>query len=312
MSLKNVKINRPHTLSKIEHTPRALAGRPLWASRASLHGDSQWAWRPGRGSPGPTVPVGYRGLSNRQPQGARCVRSPWVSQHQCLRRTKKGLDCSTRLRRWFMWTEAKPGLSPAPGGQSENGNVSLLVGTVFRRVFRAELQIHRFLPVCIWEAVCRVFLQQPRKATQENQKLCPPHPLPWATSWEPLFLSLTTLQSQWCSLKFPLQKSFCFASEASYRLIFLPGFLSLAIFCLAGSCLSFFQHKNRSLRETILAHPLHLHHPKWRVCVCVCVCVKSLNRVLTLCNPMDCSPPGSFVRGIFQARILAWVANSHI
>ena len=29
---------------------------------------------------------------------------------------------------------------------------------------------------------------------------------------------------------------------------------------------------------------------------------------LTLCDPMDCSPPGSFVRGILQARILEWVA----
>ena len=28
---------------------------------------------------------------------------------------------------------------------------------------------------------------------------------------------------------------------------------------------------------------------------------------LTLCNPMDCSPPGSSVHGIFQARILEWV-----
>ena len=28
----------------------------------------------------------------------------------------------------------------------------------------------------------------------------------------------------------------------------------------------------------------------------------------TLCNPMDCSPPGSSVREIFQARILEWVA----
>ena len=27
-----------------------------------------------------------------------------------------------------------------------------------------------------------------------------------------------------------------------------------------------------------------------------------------LCNPMDCSPPGSSVRGIIQARILEWVA----
>ena len=29
---------------------------------------------------------------------------------------------------------------------------------------------------------------------------------------------------------------------------------------------------------------------------------------LTLCDPMDCSPPGSSGHGIFQARILAWVA----
>ena len=30
----------------------------------------------------------------------------------------------------------------------------------------------------------------------------------------------------------------------------------------------------------------------------------------TLCDPMDCSPPGSSVHGILQARILEWVANS--
>ena len=29
---------------------------------------------------------------------------------------------------------------------------------------------------------------------------------------------------------------------------------------------------------------------------------------LTLCNPMDSSPPGSSVYGILQARILEWVA----
>ena len=29
-----------------------------------------------------------------------------------------------------------------------------------------------------------------------------------------------------------------------------------------------------------------------------------------LWDPMDCSPPGSSVHGIFQARILEWVANS--
>ena len=30
----------------------------------------------------------------------------------------------------------------------------------------------------------------------------------------------------------------------------------------------------------------------------------------TLYNPMDCSPPGSSVHGILQARILEWVAIS--
>ena len=28
----------------------------------------------------------------------------------------------------------------------------------------------------------------------------------------------------------------------------------------------------------------------------------------TLCHPMDCSPPGSSVHGVFQARVLEWVA----
>ena len=31
----------------------------------------------------------------------------------------------------------------------------------------------------------------------------------------------------------------------------------------------------------------------------------------TLCNPMDCSPPVSSVHGIFQTRILEWVAISY-
>ena len=31
---------------------------------------------------------------------------------------------------------------------------------------------------------------------------------------------------------------------------------------------------------------------------------------LTLCDPMDCSPPGSSIHGIFQAKVLEWVAIS--
>ena len=61
-----------------------------------------------------------------------------------------------------------------------------------------------------------------------------------------------------------------------------------------------------------------------RVCVCVSVwtaqpfflvtaavpAAKSLQSCLTLCDPIDGSPPGSPVPGILQARILEWVAIS--
>ena len=36
----------------------------------------------------------------------------------------------------------------------------------------------------------------------------------------------------------------------------------------------------------------------------------SLQLCPVICNPMDCSPPGSSVHGILQARILEWVAIS--
>ena len=52
-------------------------------------------------------------------------------------------------------------------------------------------------------------------------------------------------------------------------------------------------------------------HPKtsclWWLYFTFHVCLVSKS-CLTLCNPMDCSPPGSSVHGIFQARILECVA----
>ena len=45
-----------------------------------------------------------------------------------------------------------------------------------------------------------------------------------------------------------------------------------------------------------------------------CMKVKSESEVaqscLTLSDPMDCSPPGSSAHGIFQARLLEWVASA--
>ena len=40
----------------------------------------------------------------------------------------------------------------------------------------------------------------------------------------------------------------------------------------------------------------------------MCIHAKLLQSCTILCNLMDCSPPGSSVHGILQARILVWVA----
>ena len=40
-------------------------------------------------------------------------------------------------------------------------------------------------------------------------------------------------------------------------------------------------------------------------------CIYSVSHsIVSLCDPMDCSPPGSSVLGILQAEILEWVAIS--
>ena len=41
-----------------------------------------------------------------------------------------------------------------------------------------------------------------------------------------------------------------------------------------------------------------------------CTCVLNCQTCLTLCNLMDCSPPGSSVYGISQARIPEWVLST--
>ena len=43
---------------------------------------------------------------------------------------------------------------------------------------------------------------------------------------------------------------------------------------------------------------------------CQYICAKSLQSCLTFCDSMDWSLTGSSVHGIFQARILEWVAIS--
>ena len=44
------------------------------------------------------------------------------------------------------------------------------------------------------------------------------------------------------------------------------------------------------------------------VCVCICMCLLSCFSHVRLCDPLDCSLPGSSVHGILQTRTLEWVA----
>ena len=49
-------------------------------------------------------------------------------------------------------------------------------------------------------------------------------------------------------------------------------------------------------------------YPLWAIVLKVKILVTQL--CLTFCNPMDCIPLGSSIHGIFQARVLEWVAIS--
>ena len=62
-----------------------------------------------------------------------------------------------------------------------------------------------------------------------------------------------------------------------------------------NSFLSLFPHEEEKLILSVLQSYYRSAHAQSR---------------LTLCDPMDCSPPGSSVHGISQTRILEWVAIS--
>ena len=88
------------------------------------------------------------------------------------------------------------------------------------------------------------------------------------------------------------------------------------------------QKKKNQLHETVVFIPslFSYHHnvflifkrPNRFCCLChnlmgdfqKCRISLKVTQLCLTCDPMDCSPPGSSVHGIFQARILEWVAIS--
>ena len=68
---------------------------------------------------------------------------------------------------------------------------------------------------------------------------------------------------------------------------------------------------NSSATQYVVASSFHVFFP-W--CsdlangITMCMHAKSLQSCLTLCNPMNCSPPGSSVHRSLQGRILEWIA----
>ena len=67
-----------------------------------------------------------------------------------------------------------------------------------------------------------------------------------------------------------------------------------------------------SLQQESRLNEKPMHRNEQRPCSLQLEKVKAklLSRVRTLCDPMDCSLPGSSVHGMFQARVLKWVAIS--
>ena len=67
--------------------------------------------------------------------------------------------------------------------------------------------------------------------------------------------------------------------------------------------------KPASFRSPALAGGFFTASGNWEapLRLCVCVLAKLILLCLTLCDLMDCSPPGSSVHGILQMTILEWV-----
>ena len=77
------------------------------------------------------------------------------------------------------------------------------------------------------------------------------------------------------------------------------------LFWWAGPCLVKLESNFLLMGGIVFLRILNIHP-----CAYNAAAAKSLQSCPTLCDPMDCSLPGSSIHGIFQARVLRWVAIS--
>ena len=90
-----------------------------------------------------------------------------------------------------------------------------------------------------------------------------------------------------------------------FIILFLISFSSL------NNLLWKFKQKMERIVQWTLIHLPLIYYNEYFTITCIshtCVCAKSSQLCPTLCDPMDCSLPGSSVHEILQARILEWVA----
>ena len=86
--------------------------------------------------------------------------------------------------------------------------------------------------------------------------------------------------------------------------------ISGSSYCILGHTLLWLKNWRFPARQSLL-QVIQGSSGNRRVLTWLLCCVQSLQLCPTLCNPVDCSPSGSFVHGIFQVRILEQAAISY-
>ena len=128
-----------------------------------------------------------------------------------------------------------------------------------------------------------------------SHPLPPPSPFNFHLSQHQCLLSIR--RPEYWSFSFSTSPSNEYSGLISFRMDWLD------LLAVQGTLKSLLQHQ--SSKASILQRSVISHRALW---FHICMCDKSLQSCPTLCDSIDCSPPGSSVRGILQARILEWVA----